>query len=186
MNLSLVSERYAKALFQLALEQKAEEAVYADSRLIAKTCAESRELRLLVASPIINSGKKAVILKELFDGKVHPLTMNYLMIMVRKNREAFIQAIAKQLEAIYQEFRNILSVRFKSPVIPDEAIRREVIALVEKFTSATVELQPEIDESIIGGFVLNWKDLQYDASIRREIERMRIAIAKVNLYKKSY
>lgn len=58
MNISLVAERYAKALFELALEKGVVEEVYQDSLKITDICENSKELRLLLKSPIINSGKK--------------------------------------------------------------------------------------------------------------------------------
>jgi F-type H+-transporting ATPase subunit delta len=186
MNVSLVSERYAKALFELALEKGAVEEVYQDSLLITKTCEESKELRLLLKSPIINSGKKLTILHEIFNKQINQITLTYLMIMVRKNRESFISAIAAQLVELYLTYKNILTVHFKSPVLPDLETRKMVLTLMEQFTESDVDLKAEIDESLIGGFILNWKDLQYDASIRREIDNLRIAIAKINLYKKGF
>lgn len=186
MKVSPVSERYARALFELALEKKAEEDVYRDSLFIARACEASRELRLFLESPIINSGKKLMVLKDLFEGKIHGLTLSYLMIMVRKKRESFIPSIAMQVSKFYQEYRNILTVHFKSPVLPDETTKKQVLGLMQKFTGASVELSAAIDESLIGGFVLSWDDKQYDASIRREIDNMRNAIAKVNLYKKGF
>ncbi len=186
MNVSLVAERYAKALFELALEKSVETEIYHDSLLIIKACAESKELRLLLKSPIINSGKKLTILNEIFSKSIHPITMTYLLIMVRKNRESFIPAIAVQLVELHQAYRNILTVNFKSPVFPDAETRQQVISLMEKYTKADIDLKTEIDESLVGGFVLKWKDLQYDASIRREIDDIRNAITKINLYKKGF
>jgi F-type H+-transporting ATPase subunit delta len=186
MNFSLVSERYAQALFQLALEKGAEEDIYQDSLTISRTCRDSKDLRMLLKSPIINSGKKRSILRQVFGGKIHDITMAYLLIMVRKNRESFIPEIAHYVVELYKTFRNILTVHFSSPVLPDDETRRQVLALMEKYTHATIDLQSETDESLIGGFVLQWKDLQYDASIRRDIENIRNKIAKVNLYKKGF
>lgn len=120
MNVSLVAERYAKALFELSLEKGLAEEAYRDSLLISNTCENSRELRLLLKSPVINSGKKLTILKEIFGKEINNLTLTYLLIMVRKNREAFIPAIAIQFIALYQVYRNILTVHFKSPILPDE------------------------------------------------------------------
>ena len=57
---------------------------------------------------------------------------------------------------------------------------------MKNYTTSNIDLETEIDESLIGGFILRWKDKQYDASIRREIENMRNAIAKINLYKKEF
>lgn len=186
MNFSLVSERYAKALFELALEKSLEEEVYQDSLLITNICENSRELRLLLKSPIINSGKKLIILQEMFVGKINSLTLTYLLIMVRKNRESFIPAIAIKLVELHQEYRNILTVHFTSPVLPDAETRKQVLELMKNYTRSDIDLKTEIDESLIGGFVLNWQDKQYDASIRREIDDMRSAIAKINLYKKGF
>jgi F-type H+-transporting ATPase subunit delta len=186
MNISLVAERYAKALFELALEKGVVEEVYQDSLKITDICENSRELRLLLKSPIINSGKKLTILQDIFSKDIHVLSMTYMLIMVRKNREAFIPAIAIKVAELYQAYRNILTVHFKSPVLPDETTRKQVMVLMQKYTGSDIDLKAEIDQSLIGGFILNWDDKQYDASIRREIDDMRNAISKVNLYKKEF
>ncbi|MEI7661057.1 MAG: ATP synthase F1 subunit delta [Bacteroidota bacterium] len=186
MNISLVAERYATALFDLGLEQKAVEELYQDSLLVSKTCEASKDLRLLLDSPIVNSGKKQTILREIFEKSVHPISMTYMRIMVQKNREKFIPAIALKMVDLYNDYKNILIVHFKSPVLPDQVTRQQVLELMESYTQSDVDLKPEIDESLIGGFILSWKDKQYDASIRREIEDMRNAMAKVNLYKKEF
>lgn len=186
MNISLVAERYAAALFELATEKNLVEEVYADSKLISQTCEESRDLRLFLKSPIINTGKKSAVLHAIFDKHVHQISMNYMLIMVRKNRESIIPEIALQIVELYQQFKNILSVHFKSPVPPDPEVRKKVTELMKNYTHSDIDLKAEIDESLIGGFVLSWKDKQYDASIRREIEEIRNAVAKVNLYKKGF
>ncbi|HNY01041.1 MAG TPA: ATP synthase F1 subunit delta [Bacteroidales bacterium] len=186
MNVSLLAGRYAKALFELALEKGAMEEVHRDSRLIEKICDESRDFRLMLKSPILDSGKKLAVVRSLFAGKIHELTLNYLLIMIRKKREPFIPAIAHHLTELYQEYHNILTVRFLSPAEPDEATRRQVLQLMENYTHAGIDLRSEIDDTLVGGFVLKWQDKQYDASIRRKIENIRSKIAKVNLYKKGF
>jgi F-type H+-transporting ATPase subunit delta len=182
----LVAERYAKALFDLAIEKNQVEEVYQDNNLIASTCEESRELKLLLKSPIINSVKKGHILKEIFSRKVSNLTLTYLLIMVRKKRESFIPEIAQELVDLYLTYKNILKVHFSSPAVPDEEIRAQVVKIMEHYTKSKILLSSEIDEELIGGFVITFQDKQYDASIRRDIENMRAAIAKVNLYKKGF
>jgi len=186
MNVSLVAERYATALFDLALEKGAGEEIYRDSLLISETCENSKDLRLLLNSPIVNSGKKLTILQDVFEKKVHPITMTYLRIMVRKGREKFIPFIALKMVELYNEYKNILIVHFKSPVLPDAVTTKQVLDLMKNYTKSDIDLHPEVDKSLIGGFILSWKDKQYDASIRREIEEMRNAMAKVNLYKKGF
>jgi F-type H+-transporting ATPase subunit delta len=110
--------------------------------------------------------------------------MTYLLIMVRKKREALIHAIASRFEVVYKEYKNILTVHFRAPVVPDEDIRKRVLELMSHYTSAKIDLAEEIDAALIGGFVLSWEDKQYDASIRREIEELKRGVAQVNLYVK--
>lgn len=186
MNVTLVAKRYANALFQLALETNAVEEIYQDSLLITKTCEESKELRLLLKSPIIRSEKKKKIITEIFAKSINQISLLYMQIMIRKRREAFIPEIASQFVEEYKEYKNILTVNFASPVAPDAESRKQVIELMKNYTKANVELVEKIDKELIGGFVLSWKDLQYDASISREIVEMRRAMAKVNLYVKGY
>lgn len=186
MNATLVAERYANALFQLALEKNTVEEIYQDSLLITKTCDESKDLRLLLKSPIIQSEKKRRIVTEIFSKALNPITMAYLLIMIRKRRESFIPEIAKQVVEEYKEFKNILTVHFSSPELPDAENRQLILELMKKYTKANIDLVEDIDRELIGGFVLSWQDKQYDASISREIENMRRAIAKVNLYVKGF
>jgi F-type H+-transporting ATPase subunit delta len=186
MNISLVAERYAAALFELAAEKNLVDEVFSDARLISKTCESSRDLRLFLKSPIINTGKKRAVLHDIFEKNVHQITLTYLLIMARKNRESLIPEIAFKIIDLYQSYKNILTVHFKSPVLPDPGIRNKVFELMKNYTKSDIDLKAEIDESLIGGFVLSWQDKQYDASIRREIDEMRNAIAKVNLYKKGF
>jgi F-type H+-transporting ATPase subunit delta len=186
MNVSLVSERYARALFELAVEKDLVETVYTDNKAIEKIARESRELRLLLSSPIVNSGKKLAIIREIFSGQVSELTLNYLLIMVRKKREGFIPDIAREVTELYKSYKNILTVQFRSPVEPGPEVRNKVLEIMKQYTQSGIELETGIDESLLGGFILSWDDKQYDASIRRELENLRNAIAKVNLYKKGF
>ena len=186
MTISLVAKRYAKALFDLAVENNLVEEVRNDNLLIASTCKSNRDLRLLLKSPIINTDKKRIILKEIFSASVQKLTMAYILIMVRKNRESFIPEIAQDYDDLYLTYKGILKVHFSAPVTPDEATRKQVLKIMENYTKATVLMTSEVDESLIGGFVLTWKDKQFDASIRREIEDIRAQVARVNLYKKGF
>ncbi|HNW72111.1 MAG: ATP synthase F1 subunit delta [Bacteroidales bacterium] len=186
MKISLVAKRYAKALFDLSVEKNLVEEVYRDNLLVSETCDQNRELRLLMKSPVIHTDKKLSVIRHIFSGKVQPLTLNYMLIMVRKRRESFLHEISLEIVELYLAYKNILKVYFSSPVHPDDEIRKNVMAIMSRYTRSDIDLKVAIDDSLIGGFVLSWKDKQFDASIRREIENLRSAVAKVNLYKKGF
>lgn len=186
MRISLVAERYAKALFDLAVEQHQEEAVYKDALLLEEVCRESKEFVFVMKSPVISEEKKERILRDLFEKRCTELTIKFLLLLVRKNRELYIEDIAVQIIRFYKEYKHILPVTLTTAVEPTEAIRNKVKELVHAYSHWKVEIHEKIDPGIIGGFILTWNDLQYDASIRYQLERLRRGSARINLYKKGF
>jgi F-type H+-transporting ATPase subunit delta len=186
MNLSLVAERYGNALFELAVEKNEVEQVLSDALAISEICSASRDLQLFLKSPVIFSDKKAVVIREVFGKEVGKLTLTFMLVLVRKRREKYIPEIVRAVEARIKEYKNILTVQFRSVVAPDQETRKMVIGIMKNYSGADIELAEEVDASLIGGFVLSWSDKQYDASIRRQIERMKRGVARINLYKKGY
>jgi len=179
-----VSVRYARSLFEFALEQKALDSVHADILLLKKVSGENKEFRFLLKSPIVQTEKKAKILSLIFGGSVSKLTLAFLLLLVRKRREQYIPDIAEEFIDQYNEHSNILPVEVKTATPLTEEIKKEMLAVMKKYTDATIELSGTVDPELIGGFVINWKDKQYDASVSHEIEKLRRAIAKINLYVK--
>jgi len=186
MRISLVSERYAKSLFELAVEKKQEDAIYSDALELVSVCEENKIFVLVLKSPVISEEKKKKILKDMFENRFHAMTMKFLLILVRKNREVYIPEIARNLISLYKEYKKILPVLLTTAVPMTEAIRNRVITVMKEYTKWQIELIQKIDPEIIGGFILNWGDMQYDASIHYQIERLRRGSARINLYKKGF
>lgn len=182
----LVTERYARSLFELAVERNELEQVYGDVLLIRKTCVESRDFLLLLKSPIIQPDKKEKILVRIFGDRLSRLTLGFLRLLVRKRREMYVAEIAGQFIEQYQDYKNIIPVVVKTAAPLSEAVKKEILAVMKTYSDAVVELEGSVDPELIGGFVLSWKDKQYDASLSHQIEKLRRAIAKINLYVKEF
>jgi F-type H+-transporting ATPase subunit delta len=181
---SLLGERYAKALYDLAAEKKVVDEVYGDLHRLASLIRESRDLRLFLRSPVISPGKKQKVIRILTGDRGNPLTLSFILLLVRKRREAHIPDIAFEFIELFKERHGILTVTVKSPVRVTEEIRKQIVETMKKYSDARIDIVEEIDESLIGGFVLCWKDKQYDASIRNQINRMTRGVARINLYVK--
>jgi F-type H+-transporting ATPase subunit delta len=67
-----------------------------------------------------------------------------------------------------------------------EEVRRKVLDIMKNQAKGSIELVEEVKEELIGGFVLQWKDKQYDASILSQINKMKKGMAMINLYKKGF
>ncbi|SFC17075.1 F-type H+-transporting ATPase subunit delta [Flexibacter flexilis DSM 6793] len=177
-----VASRYAKSLLELAQEQGALEEVNRDMQLFTKTVQQNRDLAMAISSPIIQNAKKQAILKAVFFGKVHKLTLAIFEVLSRKNRESFLPLIAKQFESQYAESQGIKIAQIVTPFALTPELRTNFEKLVSQKTgSSKVQLTEKVDTSLIGGYVLNIGDLQIDESVKS-----KLAGLKVQMLDKSY
>ncbi|MBS1951925.1 MAG: hypothetical protein OJF59_001370 [Cytophagales bacterium] len=183
---SRVASRYVKSLLGLAVEQNALEQVHADMQLFDQACRNSRELAMMLRSPIIKHEKKKSILTVLFKGKVHALTMAIIDILTKKNREPLLPAIASEFGNAYNVYKGIEKATITTTIAIDEKLKQEIVAMVKKLSSKKeVELTTKIDKDLIGGFILNVEDRQIDASIKNKLKSLKVKFSE-NPYVKEY
>lgn len=178
-----VAGRYAKALLELALEYKVEAQVRSDMELVYQICSDSKELTLVFNSPVINDDKKIAIFKTIFAEKISELSQSFLTLLVKKNREANVREIAQEYVKIFKEHLGICTATVKSASPIDMALREKIISMVKAHTKCEVELVEEVNEKLIGGFILKINDEQYDASILSKFKQLRKEL-NLDLYQK--
>ena len=181
MQQSRVTIRYAKALFQLVIEQDALEQSYRDMVLLDKVCAESKELSMLLKSPIVKTDKKLKILEEVFGSKISKVTMSFINIITTKKREKILALIASSFITLYKAHNKIETATVITADPLDEALIAEVISFIKKHGDDNVELTKKVDSTIIGGAIIRMRGKQLDASVSKAISELRQIFNK-NLY----
>lgn len=180
-----VAHRYAKALFDLSIEMNLLEQVFEDVELLLSVCNQNRDFLLMLKSPVIHDKKKQTIMREIFGKKIHELSLRFLMVITRNRRENILDVIAEQFIVIYQKYKNILPTLLTTAVKLDAGTRDKIINLLSERSDATIQLTEEVDEEIIGGFILEFEDMQYDASVQRKIKNLKKEF-DINLYIKGF
>ena len=180
-----VSNRYAKALLDIALEKNFLEKAREDMETVLQVYNSSREFRLLMNNPVVSASKKNAVITELFTKYLDKGSLLYLQILVQKRREMNLGTIAAEFLTLYKEQKNIKTAVLRTAVPVDDIMREKVIALVKNKFSCEVEIEEIIDPTLIGGFVLKVDDYQFDTSILSELNRLRKEFRK-NVYKKEF
>jgi F-type H+-transporting ATPase subunit delta len=169
-----VANRYANALFTLALENQQLEAVKKDMGYIRSL--DSAELKRILQSPVIRPDKKLSIFKAVFEGKLSNLTLTFFSLIFSKGRSLALDEIQVAFERQYRAHKGIEVVQLTTadPVSPE--LREEIRAGVEKldrFKGKSVMMTEKVDPSIVGGFVLQIGDELFDASIRTDLRAIK-------------
>lgn len=172
MAASRIATRYAKSLLNLAFEQGKLEAVYEDMQLVESACQGSRDLEIMLKSPVVKADKKEAVLQAVFGGKLGEMSMKFLQLLTRKKRERYVADIATSFIAQYKKHKHILSAVITTAVKLDDKVRKEVVALVQSSGSKEVAIEEVVDKEIIGGFILRVEDKQIDASLKSKLQKL--------------
>ena len=174
MSVSRIAERYAKSLLEFAIERDALEQVVDDVALLRKGL-ESRDLYLMIKSPIIDTTKKRSIFSKIFDEKVGPIMRSFCDIIMRKGRENVLPEMLSSFDALYKLYQKVSTVTLTTATpLADEVLAKITSTLESSIsTRQNVELQTEVDPDLIGGFRLEFDDKQYDNSIAAKLNELR-------------
>ncbi len=178
-NIAPVAYRYARSLMELARDKGQLDAMQADMKLVGSTCAENRELVVLLKSPVVKADAKDRILQAIFGEKVGGITRQYLTILVRKGREALLPDVAEAFGELFKVDQNIVTAVAHSAVPLDADSRAKVLALAKKqHPGKTIDLKEKVDPSLIGGVSIRIGDEQYDGTVKRRLADLRREFSK--------
>jgi F-type H+-transporting ATPase subunit delta len=172
MNDSKISVRYSRALFQSALEKKILDKVNQDMISISEICklAETKEF---LHNPVIVPSKKVEIFHKMFAGKIEPITLDLLDLVVKNGRESYLPAIARVFIHETMRYKGITKTVLTSAIELDGKVKKQITAMISGIFKTKVELEEVIDPGIIGGFILRIDDNYIDASVRNKLNKIK-------------
>jgi len=175
-----VAGRYATALFELGLEEKALEQIEIDLNRFGEALDAVEDLARLVKSPVFSAEEQgralAAILEEL---KIEGLTKNFLL-LVSKNRRLFaVPDMMTAFRAMLAAHRGETSATVTAASKLTEA---QVTALKQALKAALgkdVMLDQRVDPSLIGGLILKVGSRMIDTSLRTKLTSLKHAMKEV-------
>ena len=172
MNESKISVRYARALFQSALEKKILDKVNQDMILISDVF-KIQETREFLTSPIIPPSKKEQIFHNILGNNVEKITLSLIDLVVKNGRESFLPAIARVFIHETLKYKGVTQSVLTTAVKVDESVKNQIADLISKAFDTKVELEEVIDKDIIGGFILRIDDKYIDGSLKNKLRKIR-------------
>lgn len=169
-----LASRYAKSLIDLAVEKNLLEAIHGDMQYLQAVCKASKEFVNLLRSPIVKADKKDAILAAVISGKVNEFTAAFIKLLVKKGREGDLPEIAQSYVDQYNAIKGIHIVKLTTAVAVDEPVKQAIVNKLQAEAGLTnVQLNTAVNENLIGGFVLEFKDKLVDASIARDLKDIK-------------
>ena len=168
-----IARRYAQALNEQAAQAGVLDQVDVDIQLISDALADSRELRDFFGSPIVSREKKAVVVKELFSGRLQQITLTFMSLLVEKRREDVFPAVVTSYRELRDAELGITAVTVRTAYELSDEDREALVRALKSLTGKEVRLQARVDTSILGGVVIRVGDTVYDGSISNHLATLR-------------
>ena len=171
-----VAKRYASALMALTADSKNPEALANDLLTVQAALRSSRELRLLLASPVVSKEKKRGVVSEIFKEKIGGDVFHYLLSIIGKGREGLLPEILAEYFLLRDEQLGIISVTVHTAVEFTPSQQQSLSKQFESFTQKKVRVSFSLDKVLKGGFIARVGDTTYDGSIRRQLQLLRLRL----------
>ena len=172
--------RYATALFELALDNKAVDAVKADLDRFDALVGESADLARLVRSPVFGADEQARALTAVLDkAAIGGLTAQFLKLVVAKRRLFAVREMIRGYRAMVARHHGEVTAQVTVAETLSEAHRAAITDALKSVTGKDVGLDVKVDPAIIGGLVVKLGSRMVDSSLRTKLNSIKHAMKEV-------
>jgi F-type H+-transporting ATPase subunit delta len=173
-----VAGRYARALFELALDAKSVDAVKADIEKFAAMMAESADLMRLVRSPVFGAEERSRALAAvLAKAEIGGLASNFLMFVTANRRLFAIGDMIRDFRKLVARWKGEVTAEVTAAEKLSDAHLEEIKSALKSITGEkSVDLHVKIDPAIIGGLTVKLGSRMVDSSLRTKLNAIKHAM----------
>jgi F-type H+-transporting ATPase subunit delta len=166
------ARRYARALLDVALAQKAGEDVRRGLREAARLLAEQAELRVVLEHPAVNPARKRAVVDEVWKGE-HALVRRLVSLLAERERIELLPVIERLYSRLWNAQRGVVEAEAWSAQPLADAHRQALAAALRALSGREVELTAAVAPEILGGLVVRMEGRVYDGSVRGRLRALR-------------
>jgi F-type H+-transporting ATPase subunit delta len=176
MAMTSAANEYGSALFQWAQETDTVDAVWESLLVAAEAFRDQPEYGEFLCSPAVPKAQRLEAVKEAFGGRVESQVVDFLCLLVENGRAGEFTACVSEFKTLYWDARRIVTARVTSPVALSDSQKKQLVAALCAKTGRTVMPEYVVDESLLGGVVVELDGKRYDGSVKRRLQVIKEVI----------
>ncbi len=179
--LNTITTPYAEAFLQICDAQGDTKTAIEQARSVLEVWRSSPELREAMASPVLEVDAKKAAIVKIFGDQVSLSFLNLLKILADRQRIGFLDAVLERLLELYREQNHIALATVTSASPLSEEQQQQLAARVPSVAGTDkVEINLEVDPSLLGGFILSVGSKVIDASLAGQVRRLGLELARIS------
>ncbi len=169
--------RYATALFELAAEQNALDAVANDLLALRRMTVESADLARLVGSPVIAREQQAKAMTALAErAGFQALTLHILGVLAMNRRLFALAGVIDGYLAKLSASRGEVTAEVSSAAPLSETQIAAVAEALRQAIGSKITLHTKVDKRLLGGLVVRVGSRMVDSSLRTKLQKLQLAM----------
>ena len=174
----IIAKRYAKALVELAEEKKTVDQTRADLAAFVGAVDSLPALRKLFASPVFTPENKKAVIKEMAAKLgMQPTTQRFVEHLAETGRIRYVRDVHEAFLDILAQRLNRATVRLTTAVSINSGDLADIKKKLEILTGKQVDIDSQIDASLIGGAKAQIGSTIYDGTIKNQLNKLRMKLA---------
>ena len=171
--MSVVGDRYAESLFDLAKEENKVTQYLDDIKLVGEVLDSDPQIVQFFNHVLIENDKKIQLLDQSFKGNVDQYVLNFLKLLVQSRRIRYIDDIVKSYINLSNQYLGIEEgMIYTLYELTDQQIQDIEKAISQK-ENKKVTLKVSIDPSLLGGIKIQIANRIYDGTIKNKVEMLK-------------
>ena len=168
-----VGRRYAQALFEIATEKKALDAMEEELKGVLAAIEGERDIQKILCHPQITAAEKQEVLKKIFEGRISETVQIFLYLLVDNHRETYLGEIVAEFINMANAARNMVEAEVISVQELSEAHKKELAQVLNRLAGKEVSPEYKVDSSLLGGMVVRIGDKVIDGSVRNKLKTLK-------------
>jgi F-type H+-transporting ATPase subunit delta len=174
MSIGTLARRYARALLELANEQRQVDRVKKDLEELSAMWSASSELRVLFENPQFGAAARTATLSEIITrAGVSPLVRNAALYLADQGRIRALPEIASAFGLLAEQAAGTVRAEVTSASPLSESYYLQLQRALEQVTGKRVAIERKTDASLIAGVVTKVGDKVFDGSVRTRLAELK-------------
>ncbi|MEM9601525.1 MAG: F0F1 ATP synthase subunit delta [Pseudomonadota bacterium] len=173
--LSTAARPYAKAVFEMA-HADGEMQAWSDTLSTLAAVVSNDDMRGLLESPAATAAARADAVCQVCGDSLGDKAKNVVRLMAENDRLSLMPEVARQYETLRSDAEGTVEADVRTAMALTDEQAATLAEALGKRLSRTVKINSVVDESLLGGAIIQAGDLVIDGSIRGKLEKLGQAL----------
>lgn len=169
----MVEYEYAKALFDLAVEEKKTELFLDNLNAVLDVTSSYQDFCKILSSPLVDLEEKTEIVRKVFHSFENTF-LEFLCVLVRNNRFVNLEQITKEYQELVSEYNSILKVEVvSSEKLTKKRLDEVIHSLEQRYPDKKLHIENTVNPKILYGLQIICNGQSLDISLKNRLTKLK-------------